>query len=82
MTALALARDARTLDDVLRAALRARPAPLTGRGRRREPPREVECVVCGHAATRDRDGFGGHVTACASCGSVLEEPAAVQLALA
>jgi hypothetical protein len=69
------ARAPRTLDDALRAALGE------AVGRARGPAAEARCLVCRAPVRRERTLAGGFVTACETCGSVLEEDARPQLRL-
>jgi hypothetical protein len=72
LTALAERRD-ETLEDALREAL----GSVLDPHRRRRPgesPHQVRCIVCHAPARRERALDGEWITACESCGSVLEEP--------
>jgi hypothetical protein len=53
-----------SLEDALRAALRASAQPAA-----------VRCVVCRAPCTRTPLDDGAHIVACTECGSVLEEAA-------
>ncbi len=73
MLALAAQLD-ETLEDALRAALGAAAEPHRRR-RADGAPQQVRCIVCHETARRERALDGEWITACESCGSVLEEPA-------
>jgi hypothetical protein len=71
LTALAEIRD-ETLEDALRHALGSALEPH--RRRRAGEAPQVRCIVCHAPAERERAIDGLWITACGSCGSVLEEP--------
>jgi ribosomal protein L37AE/L43A len=73
MLALAAQLD-ETLEDALRAALGVAVEPHRRR-RADVATQQVRCVVCHEPAQRERALDGEWITACSSCGSVLEEPA-------
>jgi hypothetical protein len=72
MLALAAQLD-ETLEDALRAALGSAVEPHRRR-RGDGSPQQVTCIVCHEPARRERALDGEWITACTSCGSVLEEP--------
>jgi hypothetical protein len=74
MLALAAQLD-ETLEDALRRALGSALEPhRRRRGEVSGAPQQVRCIVCHEPATRERAIDGEWITACGSCGSVLEEP--------
>jgi hypothetical protein len=74
MLALAAQLD-ETLEDALRQALGTALEPHRRRRGGDAAPQQVRCIVCREPAQRERALDGEWITACESCGSVLEEPA-------
>ncbi len=74
---LAAVQHEETLEDALRRALGASVRQVGGRG----SAAGARCVVCREPVRRERALGGGFVTACESCGSLLEEVPRTQLRL-